>query len=115
MIWGRSRSSASLVYELVPTGVVDDFGKKNYNPTVRLNDHACVFHNIQGDALAPIGEIARNEVIIIFSARKIAGYVAKEGDRLVTLSGSKFQINGIDSHIYPGSYRTLCTPDQRTE
>ncbi len=104
-----------ILYEVVASGAVDAFGKKNYNPTVRLNDFACVIHNVQGDALASIGEVDKNEVIIIFSSRNLGVYIPKEGDRLVTSIGSKFQIDGIDFHIYPGSYKTLCTPDQRTE
>ncbi len=104
-----------ILYELVPTGAVNAFGKRNYNPTVRLNDFACIVHNVQGDALASIGEVDRNEVIIIFSGRNLGAYIPKEGDRLVTSNGSKFQMDGIDSHIYPGSYKALCTPDQRTE
>ena len=104
-----------ILYELVPTSSLDEFGKKNYNPTVRLNDYAGVFHNVRGDSLAPIGEIDKNQVIIIFSGRKIGSYLPKEGDRLVILSGAKYQIDGVDAHIYPGSFKTLCSPDQRTE
>jgi len=104
-----------VLYELVPTGVVNDFGKKNYNATVRLNDYACVFHNVRGDFLLPIGEIDKNQVIIIFSGRNIGSYVPKEGNRLVLLNGAKYQIDGVDAHIYPGSFKTLCSPDQRTE
>jgi hypothetical protein len=104
-----------ILYELVPTGVIDEYGKKNYNATVRLSDFACVFHNVRGDALAPIGEIDKNEIVVIFSARNLGDYVPKEGNRIVTQDGSQYQIDGVDSHIYPGSYRTLCTPDQRTE
>jgi hypothetical protein len=104
-----------LLYELVPTAALNEYGKKNYNPVVRLNDFAFVVHNVQGDALAPIGEVDKNEIIIIFSGRNLGAYVPKEGDRLVISSGTKYQIDGIDSHVHPGSYRTLCSPDQRTE
>lgn len=112
---GIQCNDAIVLYELVPTVAVDSFGKKNYNPTVRVNDFASVVHNVQGDSLAPIGEVDKSEVIIIFSARKLGAYVPKQGNRLVTLDGSKYQIDGLDSHVYPGSYRALCTPDQRIE
>ena len=104
-----------ILYEIIPTGAQNEFGKKRYNDTVRVNDFAFVYQSVQGDQLTPIGELQRGETVIVFSARKLLGYVPKEGNRCVLLDGKKYQVDGVDSHLYPGCFKVLTSPDQRVE
>ena len=113
---GSCRANDTIIlYEIVKSNQ-DEYGKYVYNLTVRLNDYANIFHSIRPDSLTPIGEMSGDQLFIIFSARKFVGiatYIPKSGDQIVLANGSKFQIDSLDAHIYPGSYRALCSPDQR--
>jgi hypothetical protein len=107
------RSNDSVVLYQISTGVPDGYGKSIYSLVVKLNDYVHVAHAVRGDSLTQVGEMVMKDVSIIFSGRKLAGYVPKPGDRCVLTNGDKFQVDALDNHIFPGCYRTLCTLDQR--
>ena len=113
---GSCRANDTIILYDITKSNQDEYGKYIYNLTVRLNDYANVFHSVRPDSLTPIGEMSGDQLFIIFSGRKFVGiatYTPKPGDQVVLANGSKFQIDSIDAHIYPGCYRTLCSPDQR--
>lgn len=106
-----------VLYEITRSQSIPDgeYGRYAYNMSVRLEDFCHVSHWARGDSLTPIGDLTRGEIFIIFSGRHLQGYVPQTGDRIVLSAGggNKFQVDAIDDHIFPDSYRALCSPDQR--
>ena len=94
--------------------VTDVYGKKAWNWYVKTSDYAVVSYFVKGDTLNPIGDVSFDKLFITFSGRRLAGYIPKQGDRIVLQSGRALQIDGIDDHLYAGCYETVCSLDQRT-
>lgn len=107
------RSNDSVLLYKITSTVPDEYGRATYNLLVKLNDYANVSHALRGDQLTPVGEMDMKYLFVVFSARNLAGYTPGLGDRCVLGSGGQYQIDVLDSHIFPGCYRALCTPDQR--
>ncbi len=107
------RSNDSMVLYQITASAPDEYGRSLYTLMVKLNDYIHVSHGARGDNLTPIGEMVMKDVFVVFSARKLAGYVPKPGDRCVLSNGDKIQIDVMDNHIFPGCYRCMCSRDQR--
>lgn len=101
-----------ILYQIIEN-TENTFGRKVYNESVKLVDYATVSYYVKGDTDTPIGEIGYDKLFVLFSARNLGGYVPQTGDRIVLLNGRKLQIDGVDPHLYLGSYDTICSPDQR--
>lgn len=110
------RSNDGLVlYRLIQGTPDPQYGRSSYTLLVKVNDYCHVSHWARGDSLTPIGDMERGQIFILFSGRKLSGYVPRPGDccQLGSGTGDKFQIDGIDDHVFPGCYRVLCSPDKR--
>lgn len=101
------------LYQWVEGSVDDSYGKKVFILPTKLNDYAIVFSFLRDDKLEVVGEIALDKLFITFSARNLSGYIPQNGDRIILQNGQRFQIDGIDDHLYSGCYATICSRDSR--
>jgi len=103
----------NIVLYALTEAVTNEYGKKQWNWYVKVNDYAVVSYFVKGDTLKPIGDVSFDKLFITFSGRNLLGYIPKQGDRIVLQSGKVLQIDGIDDHLYAGCYETICSIDQR--
>ncbi len=108
------RANDMIVLYALTEVVLNEWSEKRFDWYVKVNDYATISSFVMGDTLQTIGDVSFEKLFITFSGRNLLGYVPKEGDRIVLQDGRKFQIDGLDSHIFGGCYQTVCSRDART-
>ncbi len=102
-----------IVLYALTEAVTNEYGKKVWAWSVKVNDYAVVSYSTKGDTLNPIGDVSLDKLFVTFSGRNLGIYIPKQGDRITLLNGKALQIDGIDDHLYAGCYETICSLDQR--
>jgi hypothetical protein len=108
----KTNDQATL-YKAMPSVASGHFGDKEFPFNVVTTDYVLVASLVKDDTLTPIGEIGLTDISVIFSKRNMIGYVPKLGDRIVTSDQRKWQVNAVDSFLYPNCVNMLCSLDQR--